>query len=329
MLNWQIEQLRLELKYTWKISRNASDHKLNSLITVSKNKWKGIGEAAPNIRYNETPELLISEFERFVNAGAAQVHDLNELTALLDNLQLPNALRFGIESAYIHMLCYAEQTDIYTFFNLQRPAELHTSYSLPIMEVSQIEDFYMQNRLSRFRHLKIKINADNALDMLHEVARLTDKPLIIDANEAWKDPDALLVFLESLKPFNIELIEQPMPAGMETEYRYIRSRSPFLLMADESICATADFEAISQQFHGINMKLMKAGGYLNGIHLLSEARKHGLHTMVGCMIETTLGIASAMHLCTGVEFIDLDGFLVVKDEPFGLVTEHDGRLLLS
>src|SRR5689334_11083524 len=112
MLKWQIEQIKLELKYTWKISRNASDYKLNSIITVGNGKWKGIGEVAPNIRYDETPEKIQTEFQRFVNVSD-NIHDVHDLEALLEELKLPNALRFGIESAYIHFLCHADQTDIY------------------------------------------------------------------------------------------------------------------------------------------------------------------------------------------------------------------------
>jgi L-alanine-DL-glutamate epimerase-like enolase superfamily enzyme len=327
MMNWQIQQIKLELKYTWKISRNASDVKLNSIITVGKGKYKGIGEVAPNIRYNETPEIIASEFQRFLNAQPEKVHDLHDLENVLNELQLPNALRFGIESAYIHYLCFADQTDIYTFLGIQKPLAVHTAFSLPIMDVKDIEPFYTQNNLQRFAHLKVKVNAENAQELLSEINRITKQPLIVDANESWKDPDAVITFLETLKPFNIELIEQPLPSLMVEEYKYLKPKSPYILMADESICADANFEELKQQFHGVNMKLMKAGGYLNGLRLLNEAVKHQMHTMVGCMVETTLGISSAFHLCAGVQFVDLDGFLIIKDEPFELIKEENGLLM--
>jgi L-alanine-DL-glutamate epimerase-like enolase superfamily enzyme len=326
MLIWQIEPLRLELKYTWKISRNASDFKQNFLITVSQKGWKGIGEVAPNIRYNETPEIIASEFERFRKAQPEHIHDLHDLATLLDELQLPNALRFGIESAYIHFLCHADQTDIHTFLGVKKPLDIPTSYSLPIMEVGAIERFYLENNLQRFKRLKVKVNAENGSALLKEITRISTQPLIVDGNEAWKDPDDVLRFMQLLKPYPVELIEQPLPAAMKAEYTCLKPLSPYLLMADESICANADFDELSQQFHGINMKLMKAGGYLNGLRLLEEAVKHHMHTMVGCMIETTLGISSALHLCAGVEFADLDGFLIIRNEPFDLVKEKDGML---
>ena len=328
MLNWQIEQIKLELKYTWKISRNASDFKLNSIITAGSGKYKGIGEVAPNIRYNETPEIIQTEFHRFIKSQPEKIHDLHDLTSLLDELKLPNALRFGIESAYIHYLCHADRTDIYTFLGIQNPRKVSTSFSLPIMKVSEIEKFYSDNNLQRFSKLKIKVNAETAGELLYELNRISKQPLIIDGNETWKNPDEVLTFMQSLKPYNIAIIEQPMPSSMVDEYIYLKPKSPFTLVADESICADADFEKLKTQFHGVNMKLMKAGGYLNGLRILNEAVKHGMHTMVGCMVETSLGISSAFHLCAGIEFADLDGFLIVKDEPFGLVKEHDGVLMI-
>ena len=97
-------------------------------------------------------------------------------------------------------------------------------------------------------------------------------------------------------------------------------------MADESITNEENFYILAQQFHGINMKLMKAGGYINGLNILNEARKYGLKTMIGCMIETTLGISSAMNICYNINYIDLDGSFIIKNEPFKLVTEENGRL---
>jgi L-alanine-DL-glutamate epimerase-like enolase superfamily enzyme len=328
MLNWNIQQIRLDLKYTWKLSRNATDHKLNNIITVTDHTCSGKGEVAPNIRYNETPEGMLAEFERFLAAGPEKIQSIEDLTTILAQLKLPNALRFGIESAYIHWKCAKNKRSVAAYLGITEPTEVSTSFSLPIMPSEDIAGFYNQYNLKRFKRLKLKVNAEQAHDLLQAITTVTNQPLIVDANEGWKDPDTLLSFLHELKPYNIALIEQPMPAGMDAEYAYVKNQSPFVLMADESVCDHADFDQLKHQFHGINMKLMKAGGYLNGMRLLHEANKHNMRTMVGCMIETSLGISSAMHLCTGVEFVDLDGFMIVKDEPFGIVKENEGNLTL-
>lgn len=329
MLNWQIQQIRLELKYTWKLSRNATDFKLNNIISVSNGKAEGKGEVAPNIRYQETPENMLSEFERFVNADACKIQSLQELTELLNSLKLPNALRFGIESAYVHMDCILKQQTLSEYLNIPKCSEVSTSFSLPIMHPDEIATFYHKYKLNRFERLKLKVDAEHAHSLLQSLTAVSHQPLIIDANEGWKDPDALLNFLNDLVHYPIDIIEQPMPAGMIQEYQYVKQHSPLPIFADESVCDMANFEQIASQFDGINMKLMKAGGYLNGINLLQQAKQFQLQTMVGCMIETSLGISSALQLCDAVDFIDLDGFIVIEKEPFAMVTESNGVLKLT
>ena len=105
---------------------------------------------------------------------------------------------------------------------------------------------------------------------------------------------------------------------------YLKKYSPFVLFGDESITDEADFMLLPKMFDGINVKLMKAGGYLNAVRLLKEAKKAGMKTMIGCMVETTLAISSGLNLCALADYADLDSFLVVKNEPFGLVREEGG-----
>jgi L-alanine-DL-glutamate epimerase-like enolase superfamily enzyme len=329
MLNWQLEPITLELKYTWKISRNSSNTKTNFVVHAHFGKWKGMGEVAPNIRYQETPENIAEGFDTFIKAGGNNVHDLIELESLLNSLLLPNALRYGIESAYIHMLCHAEKTSIFDFFGLKKITQTPTSFSLPIMELKEMEAFYMEYQLHRFSQIKLKVNSENMIDCIKSVSSFCNKPLMIDANESYTHPDDFLKDCRLLSKLQIEFMEQPFPAANADAYIYAKKHSPFLFMADESICANADFDLLSQQFDGINMKLMKAGGYLNGIRILNEAKNRNMKTMIGCMVETTLGISSAMYLCAGVDYVDLDGFLIVKNEPYKLLAENNGVLSIA
>lgn len=329
MIQWSIEWLQLDLKYTWKISRNASTFKRNAIIAVKSQSSVGIGEVAPNIRYHETPENLAIEFEKFIQSGANHIGDLSELTALLHQLNLHQALRFGIESAYIHMMCHAERKSFSELMLVPKVHTVPTSFSFPMMEINRLANFYNQQNLSRFSKLKVKVGKHNATETISEICRISHQPLIIDANEAFESADDVLIFFETLKTFPIAYIEQPLPDGMEDEYVYLKKHSPYEIIADESICADADFEKLKNQFHGINMKLMKAGGYIRGLELLELARHHGMKTMIGCMIETTLGISSALHVSHNVDYIDLDGFMVIQEDPFHLVHEENGCLSLN
>ncbi|QMU30445.1 dipeptide epimerase [Adhaeribacter radiodurans] len=329
MLTWHIETKVLSLRYTWKISRNAADSKINLFVRVSDQQFLGIGEAAPNVRYHETPELLLQQFQNLLRNGLAYIRSISELETLLKLYPVANSLRFAVESAYVHFICWQQQLTVSQFLKLPQPETVPTIFSLPIMAPELIGDFIKVNNLTRFSPLKVKVNQTDALVLVQAVAAVTVSPIIIDGNEAWTNPDELLVFLRELNGLPILFIEQPLPASQLEAYQYLKKQSPYPIFADESVTNEPDFEKLRAQFHGINMKLMKAGGYLNGLRILQETRAYGLQPMIGCMVETSLGIWSAMQLCSGIHYADLDGFLILKEEPFGMVKEEDGQLILN
>jgi L-alanine-DL-glutamate epimerase-like enolase superfamily enzyme len=247
----------------------------------------------------------------------------------MDGLTISNALRFAIESAFIHCQCSKQKKTIYELLGLSKPAAIFTAYSIPIMEVGKMKKFYMENNLSRFKFVKIKVNREAAFEAVECLSAFSNQPLVVDANESFKDVEQCISFFEKIKKKNIEFIEQPMPSTMVEQSLYLKKHSPFPLFADESITDKADFSLLKKMFDGINVKLMKAGGYLNGIRLLKEAKKHNMKTMIGCMVETSLGISSAMHLCSLADYADLDSFLLLKNEPFNQMKEESGELKLT
>ncbi|TGE29619.1 dipeptide epimerase [Hymenobacter metallicola] len=334
-LIWTLAAHELPLRYTWKISRNASTTKTNLLLRVGDRPAGGLvgwGEAAPNVRYGETPEGLAAEFTALVEAGLGQVTRLPELEEFLATYTPAHALRFAIESAFVHREAARAGQTVAAWLGITPPRErVATAFTLPIMEPGTVAKFVAEQQMSRFALLKVKVNQDSGFELLQALLRaLPGRELIIDGNEAWTNADDVLRFVkqvQSLPDLRVRLLEQPLPANCPDDYRYLRSRTPWPVFADESVTDTADFAAIAQQFHGVNMKLMKAGGYLNGIRLLQQTRARGLQTMLGCMVETSLGIWSALQLSSLADVCDLDGFLVVRDEPFGLVREEQGQLM--
>ncbi|MBC7383539.1 MAG: dipeptide epimerase [Bacteroidia bacterium] len=323
-MEWSIRKIRIELKYTWRISRNESVYKENFIVEARNGNFSGCGEIAPNIRYNETPETIRAAFELFTHSQAGLVESVDDLTLLLQKLKLPNALRFGIESAYIHLQCKKQNKDIFEFLKLSNPGKVASCYTLPIMEVEDIEPFFLEHQLKRFQYIKIKVSEEGAIEHLNGLHKICKVPLLIDANEAWKDVDSLINFFNKLKHLPVAFVEQPMPANMTDEYVYLKQHVTLPLMADESVLDQPDFDLLQQQFDGVNMKLMKAGGYLNGLRILNEARKRNMLTMVGCMVETTLGISSAWSVCANTNYVDLDGCLIIANEPFHLLREENG-----
>ena len=334
MPTWTLTAHLLPLRYVWKISRNASSAKTNLLLHVAGQGHTGTGEAAPNVRYGETPELLTQQFEHLLAQGLAQAESLAGLHALLAAHPVAHALSFALESGLVQWLAARAGQPVWQWLGVPRPAgAVPTAFSLPIMEVGEVAGFLREQAAVRFQLLKIKVNQAEGLELLREVARvLPGHPLLVDGNEAWPDADSVLRFLgevQALPGLHLRLLEQPLPAALAADYRYLRPRSAVPLVADESVTDTADFGEIARQFHGVNVKLMKAGGFLRGIELLRQTRAHGLLPMLGCMVETSVGIAAALQISALADVHDLDGFLIVKDEPFGLVIETGGSLRVA
>jgi L-Ala-D/L-Glu epimerase len=326
MLHWTIEKLTLYLKHSWTISRGSTDQKTNFYISVSEKGITGIGEVAPNIRYNETPEKILSDFGIILNNELPIVKDLDKLQSLLNTFKISNSLKCGIEMAYIDLLFKKGKSTPYQLLNLKKPSQINTAFTIPIMNPDRIESFHLKFDLNKFKYLKVKINAETGLEMLEAVDRVADQILLVDANEAFKKADDVLKLMEATKQFKIALYEQPMPSYLDDEYYYLKENSLYDLFADESITNELDFVKIKRQFHGINMKLMKAGGLVNGAKIIKEAKLYGLKTMVGCMVETSVGIANGMYFAGEVDFVDLDSFLYLENDPSDRIIEEKGTL---
>ncbi len=333
MPTWTLTALELPLRFVWKISRNASTVKTNLVVQASGAGHTGRGEAAPNVRYAESPALLQQQFAGLVAAGLGSVETLDDLDALRAAHPVAHALGFALEAALVQWLAARAGQPVWRWLGVPPPAAaVPTAFTLPIMPPAGVAAFLAGQRAGRFKLLKVKVDAASGLDLLREVARvLPGHALLVDGNEAWADADGLLRFLEQARAVPglcMALLEQPLPAACAADYRYLRPRTGVPLLADESVTDTADFDAIAQQFHGVNVKLMKAGGFRRGIELLRRTRARGLRPMLGCMVETSLGIAAALQISALADVHDLDGFLIVKDEPFGLVREENGALAL-
>jgi L-Ala-D/L-Glu epimerase len=324
MLTWTIERLTLQLKFDWKIARNTSQAKVNFFIKVKAKGFEGIGEVAPNIRYQETPEKILVEFGMLCNNELTLVRNVEGLQRLLQDFEICYALRMGLEAAYLDWYCKKNKITLANYLRLPPTKSFQTAFTIPMMEIGTLNSFFLQNDLHRFAQIKVKIDAQSGFETIKEIDNITDQPLLIDANEAWTDVEDLLLFIDKIKRYNIVFLEQPLPADMDEAYFYLKKNCPLTLMADESVTHRLDLVKIKRQFDGINMKLMKAGGLLNGMKLLKEAKLIGLKTMIGCMVETSLGISYGALFSSICDYVDLDSFLYIENEPAGILKEEKG-----
>lgn len=307
-MQYEMEKKKLELKVSWKISRNDSAFKENFFLRLGEFE----SEIAPNVRYHEDPKLIESNYKELLKAQTMNMVWCNSFQSAVNNILLKKQFN----------------NDLFKALELPEVKGVPTSFSIPIMEPSEVEAYLKAN--SQYHFYKLKVADLGSLPLLKEVAKQTQKPLRIDANEGFKSLSEYLEFEKELDGMNIQFIEQPFGTSMVEEYFELRKISKYELMADESLLLDFNGEKFQKMFHGINVKIMKTRGLENGKKLLLKAKKFGLKTMVGCMIESSLGISEALHLASLCDYVDLDGALLLKDDPYAhLIKEQDGLLTLN
>ena len=327
-IEFQIQLIELPLRFEWKLSRNSSISKTNGIITAKYLNYEGLGEAAPNIRYEETSSRLINEFESISNELKNDIEEEN-WTKIIQGFNICSALRMGLDMAFQNLLANISSISLSEKFGLEKVNSRKIAFTIPIMDPEMIPDFIEKENLRRFSWIKIKVNKELALPIVNTVLKNYDGMVAIDGNEAWTKTNEVLDFVAKLDKDRILFLEQPLPAYFREGYEELGNKPSIEIWGDESILSNSEPEYWKKAFKGINVKLMKTGTLQNAIHLLDEAKRNGLRTMIGCMVETSIGISAALSLESKSDFMDLDGFLLLQKEPYGLVKEENGEVYLK
>jgi len=325
----EIKTKKLLLKNTWTIARNSSNFKENVFIKIEKDGIAGFGEAAPNVRYGENAQLTIEKIrqaEKFLENS--DWFQFSEIKKSLDiEIKGQSCAKAAIDIALMDWVGKSIGVPLYKLWGLNPLLAPVTSFSIGIDTPDIIRKKIEQ--ADCFPILKIKVGRDNAVEIIKTVRSITDKPLRIDANEAWTSKEDALENIRWMQSQNIEFIEQPMPADMIEETAWLKKHINIPLVADESVKTVSDIAKLANAFDGINIKLMKSGGLLEAIKMISVARSFSLKIMLGCMIESSLAITAAAHLSPCVDWADLDGNLLISNDPFEGVKVVNGKLMLN
>jgi L-Ala-D/L-Glu epimerase len=215
---------------------------------------------------------------------------------------------------------------IYGLFGLDPAATPLTTFSIGIDTPEVTREKVRE--AAPFPVLKIKVGLDTDEATVAAVRSVTDKPLRVDANEGWTDREVAVRKIEWLATQGIEFVEQPMPAARIDDIAWIRDRVDLPIIADEACLRPEDIPALAAAYDGVNVKLDKAGGILQGYRMIQIARALGLKTMLGCMISSSVSVTAAAHLSPLVDYADLDGHLLIANDPYEGVTVRDGKLVL-
>lgn len=322
------ELKRLELKHTWTIARGSSDFKENIIVLVEKDGIVGYGEAAPNVRYDETPESTVAVIEKaiplFEKADPWEFVDLG--FAIRELAPGQTAAKAALDTALMDWVTKSLGVPFYQYLGLTKAKAPVTTFSIGIDTPDVIRKKVMEAEPYPF--LKIKVGTNRDEEIIGAVRSVTDKPLLVDANEGWTDKEEALEKIKWLVSQGVKVVEQPMPVSMLEETRWLREHAHVPIMADESVKTVRDIPRLATAFDGINIKLMKAGGLQEALRMVWLAKTLGMKVMLGCMIETSVGISAAASLSPLVDYADLDGNLLISNDPFVGVTVDQGRLIL-
>lgn len=278
----------------------------------------GIGEAAPSSRYKENVDSVLAFLEK-VDAKRLSFDDVPGSMRYLDSISKGDfAPKCALNIALMDGAARKARKPIYDFLKLGFQENRHiTSFSIGIDNPDVIRKKVLE--AEGYPVLKLKVgSADDEQNIraLREAA--PDKTVRVDANEAWKTKEEALKQIEKLaRDPHIEFVEQPMPATTPLgDFAWLKARTPIPIMGDESYRSGADAEMCAEAFHSVNVKLVKTGGISGAYEALQAARKLGLKTMIGCMIESSVLITAAAHLAELTNYLDIDGNLLINNDPY-------------
>lgn len=313
----------LHLKHAFRLSRGVSESRRNLLVELTDGGHRGRGEAAPIARYGQNVESSA----RAVAEMADRLGDPRVYHGAARRAAVPgeSAAEAAVDLALHDLLGQRLGVPLYELWGLDPGATPPTSFTIGLDTPERVVEKVQE--AADFEILKIKLGSPRDREILEAVRAVTTQTLRVDANEGWSFDEAL-GNLEWLAALGVEMVEQPLPAAEIEASRELRKRSPLPIWADESVHRPEDLPRIAQAFDGINLKLMKCGGLGPARELIATARAHGLGVMLGCMIESSIGITAAAHLSPLVDAADLDGNLLVTDDPFVGVRVVGGRLKL-
>ncbi len=325
----EVKTKRLFLQHTWTISRNSSDYKDNVFVRITRDGVTGYGEAAPNVRYGED-NIKTTDRINGVKTLMEQ-YDLWHFAELKEDIFKSitdqNCARCALDIAIMDWIGKKLNVPLYKFLGVDKNKAAITSYSIGIDTPEVIKQKIRE--AEPYPVLKIKVGRDNDEEIMDTVRRVTDKVVRVDANEGWKTKEVALEKIKWLKTMGVEFVEQPMPADMLEETRWLREKVDMPLVADEAVKTAADIPKLATAYDGINIKLMKAGGIQEAMRMIHLAKAMNLRIMLGCMIESSVAIAAAAHLTPFVDWADLDGNLLLKEDPFSGLKVEKGKIILN
>jgi L-alanine-DL-glutamate epimerase-like enolase superfamily enzyme len=318
----------LTLAETFTIARGSTVAEEVVWAEIRLGSHVGRGEGAPDDRYGESVDAARAFIESSAGALGDDPFALEEIERRLRARGGSVVGCCAVECALHDLVGKLTGQPTWRLLGLAgRTPE--TSYTLGIDSVDGTADRARRASAAGYRRLKVKLGGAADLERLEAIRAACDLPLRVDANEGWDLAEAREL-MPVLAALGVELIEQPFPAGEHEAFRELRAFSSGIpLVVDEGCHTLSDVAEVATYADGVNLKLAKTGGIREAVRMVHAARALGLVVMLGCMIESSLGISAAAQFACLCDFVDLDGHLLIADDPAAGLGFEDGRIVLS
>ncbi len=308
---------QLPLKHTFTIAHQSRDIQDTLIVKLSDGTQYGLGESTTNPFYGITIENMVACLDRAAvvleSIGEMHPEALWELTK--DHFRDNPFAQCALDMAAWDLYAKQRGKKLYELLKLNPKNIPTTNFTIGIAPLPKM--------VAKMKELdwpiyKIKLGTDHDMEIIRELRKHSDAVFRIDANCAWTAAQAI-EYSGELATLNVEFMEQPLAQKDDEGMKEVFLKSKLPVIADESCITEADVEKCHGLFHGINVKLVKAGGITPGLRMLNKAKSLGMKTMVGCMTESSVGISAIAHIAGMLDYVDMDGaMLLAKDIATGV-----------
>ncbi|MGB8344642.1 MAG: dipeptide epimerase [Ktedonobacteraceae bacterium] len=316
----------LKLTVPFRISRSVQYTSPNAIVQINHEGFTGLGEASPAEYYGESLETVLACVSLFAGNLGDDPFALEDILNRLDDIiGLNPSAKAAVDMALYDIVGKMLNVPLYKLLGLNPAKAAHTSFTIGL---DTPENMAKKALLARdYPILKIKVGTKQDIEIIKAIRDVSSATIRVDANTGWTPKEAIRN-INALAPYNIQFVEQPVVAHDLAGLKLIRDNVPVPIIADESCVTVDDIPRVAGCVDGINIKLMKCGGIRHALKMIHTARAHNLQVMIGCMIESSLAITAAAHLTPLVDYADLDGHLLIDDDPYAGVTVEKGKLIL-
>jgi L-Ala-D/L-Glu epimerase len=323
-----LHRFDLPLKHTFTITHESRDIQPTLIVELKDGEYSGFGEATETPYYGVTIDKMVAQLKSIKTEIEAfeltdpQIFWKEMATKLLD--AHPFAL-CALDCAAWDLWAKKKKLPLYKALGLDISKNVITDYTIGI---DKIPKMVAKMKELPFPLYKIKLGTDNDIEIVKELRKHTEAIFRVDANTAWTATQTIENAVQ-LKELGVEFIEQPLKANDWEGMKEVYEHSVLPIIADESCILESDVAKCAGYFHGINIKLMKCGGITPALRMISEAKNKGLKVMIGCMTESTIGCSAIAHLLPLLDYVDMDGPLLVDDKISEGITIDFGKVIYA